>query len=445
MVNSTRLLQTTQSVCPECLRVIHADVVERDGKVFLDKSCQEHGLTSVYLWPNVEHYQWFQTFQQPSINPTIQTPTNQGCPVDCGICPAHKKHPTLAEIEVTLNCNQSCPVCFMAAENSNEDPSLFTIGEMLESIRKNSGIQTAIQITGGEPTIRKDLPKIISLAYNYGFTGIEINTNGLVIGRNPDYLHQLVKAGLSGVYLQFDGLNDEVYRKIRGRNGLVEKLEAIKACRREGIQVVLSVTLIEGINVDQIGPILNFALENLDVVVGVAFQPAFTSGRFDVTSTRRLGMGDVIFELANQSNGLITPTDLWPLGCSHPLCSCSTLLYPDKQNTYTPITRRITPSEYIQRSNPYSPQGSVFADILAEMELEGSTNSNGRGLSIVIMNYMDALTMDLARLAECSMTVAMPDGRLIPFCAYQLTDQDGRRLYPTYGIIPSEIYDADKK
>jgi hypothetical protein len=138
-------------------------------------------------------------------------------------------------------------------------------------------------------------------------------------------------------------------------------------------------------------------------------------------------MGDVIFMLAGQSNGLIDPYDLWPLGCSHPLCSCATLIL-NHRGTDTPFTRLITPQEYVEQFNPESPQGSVFADIAARRFPEA-----GNGLSVVIMNYMDAVNMDLKRLRECSMTVTMADGRMIPFCSYHLTDANGRRFYPPWG------------
>jgi len=159
----------------------------------------------------------------------------------------------------------------------------------------------------------------------------------------------------------------------------------------------------------------------------VAFQPAFTSGRFDLPAEKRLSMGDVIFLLAEQSHGLIEPYDLWPLGCSHPLCSSATLIIEDA-GVQRPLTRMITPEEYIAAFDPDSPQGSVFPDLAARYFPDLK-----RGLSVVVMNYMDAETLDLKRLKECSMDVAMEHGRLIPFCAYQLTDCAGKRLYPTWG------------
>ncbi len=127
-------------------------------------------------------------------------------------------------------------------------------------------------------------------------------------------------------------------------------------------------------------------------------------------------MGDVIFLLAEQSRGLIGPYDLWPLGCSHPLCSAGVYLVEREGEGFVPSSRLISREEYIRGFSPDSPQGSVFADLLAEREAY-----TGKGLSIVIMNYMDAWTLDLERLQECSMTVKTGDLRTVPFCAYHLT------------------------
>jgi uncharacterized radical SAM superfamily Fe-S cluster-containing enzyme len=337
------------------------------------------------------------------------------------------KHPTVAEIEVTLRCNLRCPVCFMAAADGPADPTLEAIRSMFAAIRRSSGPQTAVQLTGGEPTVRRELPEIVRIGRRLGFRAIEVNTNGVVIGRDPDYVRVLKEAGISGIYLQFDGLTGEVYRHIRGADLLSAKLAAVEHCRRAGVRVVLAMTVISGINDRQMGDVLAFALDNRDVVAGVALQPAFTSGRFDVASQRRLTMGDVVFMLSEQSGGLLEPYDFWPLGCSHPLCSCATYIVGDPGH-HVPATRCITPAEYVESFDPSSPQGSVFADFVAREHPE-----MGLGLSVVVMNYMDATTIDLNRLKECSMVGVMEDGRMLPFCAYQLSESEGKRLYPTLG------------
>ena len=417
----------TQSLCPVCLRKITARKVAEGNKVYLEKDCPEHGSSRVDLWPDAAHYRWMSDFRLPLKAPRAVAISGTDCPSSCGLCALHLRQPTLVEIEVTQRCNLRCPVCFIAAGHPSADPSLARIEEMYAAILKQTGPQTSIQLTGGEPTVRSDLAEIVRVGGCLGFKAIEINTNGLVIARDPDYVRELAQAGLSGVYLQFDGLTGRVYEQLRGADLLAEKLQAIKNCRAAGVQVVLAMTVVWGVNHRQVGRVLEFALANADIVAGVAFQPAFTSGRFDLPAEKRLSMGDVIFLLAEQSHGLIEPYDLWPLGCSHPLCSSATLIVEDA-GVKRPLTRLITPEEYIAAFDPDSPQGSVFPDLAARYFPDLK-----RGLSVVVMNYMDAQTLDLKRLKECSMDVAMEDGRMIPFCAYQLTDCAGKRLYPTWG------------
>jgi len=431
--NGMKILGRTQSMCPICLDVVDAQIVAREGAVYMEKTCLDHGMYTAYLWPDVDHYLWMKRFSIPTVRPHSPVPTAKGCPDDCGLCQAHLRHPTLVEIEVTDRCNLRCPVCFMAADNfrADPDPDLEAIAAKYRYILENTDAETSIQITGGEPTTRKDLPEIVRLGREIGFKYIEINTNGVVIGQNGEYIRRLAEAGISGIYLQFDGLTGDVYEKIRGRNLLPVKLQAIENCRRAGVQVVLAMTIIQGINEDQLGKVLDFALQNRDVVAGIAYQPAFGSGRFDVSMPKRLTMGDVIFLLAEQSQGIIEPRDFWPLGCSNPLCSSSTYLV-EVEGQLKPLTRMLTPEEYVEAFLPGSPQGSVFADIAAMKFPELAP-----GLAILIENYIDAMNVELNKLRECSMIVAGKRGGLIPFCGYQLTN--------IYGEKREEIKKREKK
>ena len=418
--NEVTILDHTKSVCPVCLKAIDAQVVVRDNIVYLDKVCPDHGSESIYYWPDADHYRWMNDFRLPYKTPKTQTTPMKDCPSDCGLCSSHLRRPTLVEIEVTQHCNLRCPVCFASADTvvtctTPPDPSIDIIEEMYKKILKENGPQTSIQLTGGEPTIRHNLPEIVELGKKNGFSAIEINTNGVVIGKDPMYIQRLAEAGISGIYLQFDGLTPMVYQKIRGADLLDLKLKAIENCREAGVQVALSMTVIAGINDDQIGAVLGFALKNRDVVAGIAYQPAFGSGRFEVSTERSLNMGDVIFMLSQQSNGIIEPYDLWPLGCSHPLCSSSTYII-ERNGKFEPLNRRFTPQEYSNSFDNDSPQGSVFADIAANKYPEYDP-----GVSIVIENYLDAMTMDLKRLKECSMIVMSADQKFVPFCSHKLT------------------------
>ena len=419
------LLDSTQSVCPVCLEVVDARIVAEGKVVSMEKGCPEHGAFKTFLWPDVDHYNWMKSFSFPCVKPEQSHAGLHGCPQDCGLCTSHLRHPTLVEIELTERCNLRCPVCFMAAEAvqaaAQPGPDLAGLAAIYKAVMEKTGPDTSIQLTGGEPTIRKDLADVVRLGRSIGFTSIELNTNGVVIAQDSGYVKELAEAGISGIFMQFDGLTSDVYEKIRGTDLLYTKLKAIKNCREAGVQVVLAMTIINGINQDQIGDVLRFALENRDVIAGIAYQPAFGSGRFDVSTERRLTMGDVAFLLAEQSDGVLGAYDLWPLGCSHPTCDAATYVV-EENGRFRALTSMITTKEYMEHFDPASPQGSVLPDIADRMFPE-----LGPGLSIVVMSYMDATDMDLKRLKECSMTVAGPDGALIPFCSYQLTNIHGQK------------------
>lgn len=427
-----RHIHATQALCPQCLTELSAAVFsDEDGVVWMERTCPEHGYLATRMWPDAEHYQWLRDRAFPKVAPENTFPANAPCPFGCGTCARHARKGTLLEIEVTQQCNLHCPVCFMSAEDGEGDPTLEEIDAMYSVIARAVGTDGAVQITGGEPTCRADLPEIIALGRQKGFWGIEINTNGLVIASRPGYVEELVAAGLTGVYLSFDGLTGDVYKETCGADILDVKLKTIERCREAGVQVVLAATIVSGLNDHQLGDLLRFSLENADVVAGLALQPAFTSGRFEATRAMPFTMGDVIFDLAAQSEGLLTVHDIWPLGCSHPLCDTGTFLVKSDEAVHSsgffPATRDLTTEAYFAAYNPDSPQGSVFLDVLVSQGKEITS-----GLSLIIMNYMDAISMDTQRLRECSMLVTTPDGQAIPFCSYHLTDGAGRRVYPPW-------------
>ena len=188
----TDIIESTLSLCPHCLQTLPATVHVREERVYLYRRCPQHGEFDVCLWPDAASYRWFGDFVFPEQPRAAQTGNVAGCPRDCGLCSQHRRHTTIAEIEVTWRCNLRCPVCFMASpEATPDDPSLNTIAGEFDAIRRYDGINTPVQITGGEPTIRDDLPAIVALGRRAGFRGIELNTNGLVIARNRNHLRAL--------------------------------------------------------------------------------------------------------------------------------------------------------------------------------------------------------------------------------------------------------------
>ena len=424
------IIKSTESVCPACLLTIPATIYEKaDAEVYMHKECPEHGIFDVYIWPDAERYKWYSGMAFPAVSRVPQTFLAKGCPHDCGLCPGHERSITLPEVEVTWRCNISCPVCFMFDGDIPPDPTIDELRNMFTTIHQFDGQNLPIQITGGEPTIREDLPLIIELARQTGFEAVELNTNGLIIGTNIAYLRSLKEAGLTNVYLQFDGLSRETTLQLRGRDVLAEKMQAIENCRQEGIPVILSVAIVKGINDHELGDLIAFCMVNLDVVKGLALQPAFVSGRFTVDNVKHLSVADVAGLIAEQSAGKIVVDDFWPVGSSHPLCYGSTFLI-GKGDDYEAFTRHLEEDEYRRLFDRSSPQGAAFQDIVTRL---AENSDEVSGLPILIMEYMDAWTMDLERVRGCNLAVTVPDGTSIPFCVYHLTDGNGKRVYPHGG------------
>ncbi|MCQ2752026.1 MAG: radical SAM protein [Coriobacteriales bacterium] len=430
-IDKENILLEDEALCPHCMQVLPA-IIYKNGKtqVYMTRTCPDHGEINTYLWPDANHYMSLYRLRNEGTLPkTRDAKITDKCCKSCGLCARHIRRSTLVEIEVTKRCNMKCPVCFMSADNTDDGISFEEIEGLIKTLAHKVGPETGLQITGGEPTVRDDLADIVRCAKNHGFEGIEINTNGLKIAQDIDYLQSLVDAGITGVYIAFDGLTPNIYKEIRGSEAVLDmKLKAIENCRKLGCQVVICMTIVKGINEDQVGDIVQFALDNSDVIFGVALQPAFTSGRFEPSAVPNYSMGDTIFDLEKQTNGLIKVEDIWPLGCSHPHCDTGTFMILDEDANWYPVTRGLSKEQYIESYDSASPQGSVFADILHK---RGITTSGG--VSIIIMNYMDALTTTISRMKECSMTVAMKDGRVIPFCSYQMTNSEGVRLYNMWG------------
>ena len=193
------------------------------------------------------------------------------------------------------------------------EPSKEQIREMLVNLRSNKPVPaTAIQFSGGEPTIRQDLFDLIRMAKELGFRHIEVNTNGLRIAKSVDYCRSLIDAGMSTLYLQFDGLTSDVYMFTRGVDLLDIKKKAIENCRKAGLNsVVLVVTLIKGVNDHQLGDIIQFAVKNFDVIRCINVQPVSLCGRLPEKERKkmRITIPDFMQLVEEQSQGKIKTTD----------------------------------------------------------------------------------------------------------------------------------------
>lgn len=437
-------LAETRSVCPECLASIPAHIVTSGQDVYLRKRCPEHGEWLTVIWrgaPSLE--QW----KRPKAPAPVTMPRQGqelGCPHDCGICPSHGQRACTVLLEVTQRCDLGCPVCFASsgAGDAAADPSLEELAGLLAGARERSG-PVVLQLSGGEPTMRQDLPEIIALARKVGFAHVQLNTNGLRLNR-PGYSESLAKAGLGWVFLQFDGVSDEVYQTLRGRPLLEAKLAAVRAASDAGLGVVLVATVVPGVNDGQLGALVQLAASLLPRVRGVHLQPVSYFGRYPegVDDSARITLPELIAGLEAQSSGLLRAVDFQPPGCEHERCSFHGNFRVEADGRFTALSPAACccsaggESAAQDAANLVARQWSAVP--LASAQAPGGglgsmdeflARTRGRTMTVTAMAFQDAWTLDLERLSGCCVHVAAPDGRMVPFCAWNLTARDGRPLH----------------
>lgn len=439
-----RVLSHTESVCPVCLRRISADRVLIDEDIYLIKECPEHGGFKTVIWRGTPKFGQWDRQNEHTPPKAVLTQTVSGCPFDCGICPGHKQQACCVLIEVTSDCDQHCPFCFADARGNEGAPALEEIIAWLKTLKDMSEQRPYnIQLSGGEPAVRDDLAQIIRAARSIGFPYIQLNTNGNRLSYDRDYLDGLVEAGLSAVFLQFDGTEDGIYEKLRGCKLLGTKKKAIENCAGRGIGVVLVPTLVPGVNTHNIGDIIRFAMDNLPTVRGVHFQPVSYFGRFPEPpeDRDRITLPEVVSEIESQTDGKIAAGALRPLKSGCALCSFKGSFVLTEGGSVISVSDeegcccRDKPS--IEKARDFLVNKWVIKQTEAQRDdgqAEGLDMYIKRirdyGFSITGMAFQDAWSIDLKRLQACSVHVY--DGRrkkLVPFCAYNLTNRDGRSLY----------------
>ena len=277
------LPKQTESLCPECTKVIAANIFADDGKVVMEKQCAEHGHFRDIVFSDVELYLKMEEWNFGD-NLGLSNPQVEGgvtCPDDCGLCGMHTSHTALANVDLTNRCNLTCPVCFANANVAGYlyEPNLEQIRGMLNTLRGERPVDgRVVQFSGGEPTIHPQFFEILSMAREMGFTHIQAATNGIELA-NLEFAKKAKAAGLATLYLQFDGVNDDIYRRVRGQSLLDIKMKVIENCRATGMKIVFVPTIVKGLNDHQIGDIVRVAIENVDTVSGISFQPVAFTGR----------------------------------------------------------------------------------------------------------------------------------------------------------------------
>ena len=475
VVDSPAEDRTVSSLCPVCLKVITARIFQENRTIMIEKRCEKHGDFKDIYWSDAALYRKFMRYWSEGTRIDKSSKSRYGCPFDCGICENHKSGTLLGNIDVTNRCNLSCPVCFADAGDDDGELTVDQIAFMMQVLRDQEPIPCpAIQFSGGEPTLRKDLPEIVFLAKKIGFAQIQVATNGIILAARPDLCRDLVRSGLSTIYLQFDGVTPEPYKALRGCDLLPAKLRAIENLRKEGqLSVVLVPTLAKGINDGQVGDIVKFASENMDIVKGINYQPVSFTGRIDQEerAAKRITIPDVFALLEDQTDNEITGEDFYPVPfiapisdlvaavtgyqqpkmTVHPCCGAGTYIY-CLNDHMVPITRFLDVEGLLEKINlevncfdgsmlgKLKMKGRILKEVpkfidesmlpgdlnLKELMLrvftKGSLESlidfHSRSLFIGVMHFQDLYNIDLEKLERCAIHYALPDGRLVPFCSY---------------------------
>jgi hypothetical protein len=479
--SAKKLPYTTSSICPECLfqddllQVIAARVFERDGKIWIEKSCKTHGNFEELYWSDAELFKRVMSYWYETVgieNP--RTEHDRGCPYDCGQCTEHKAHTALGLIDVTNRCNMQCPICFAAAGDTEVfEPTPEEVYDMLKNLRSNLPAPTVgIQFAGGEPTLSEHLADYVEWANELGFRHIMVATNGQRFARDASYLKELVDKGLKTLYLQFDGVTEKPYMELRGSDLREMKNQVLDAARQANLDgVILVPTVAKNINANELGGIIKYALDNRDIVRCINFQPVSITGRIEKRERERIRITtpDALKLIQEQTNGLVCVEDWYPVSSmmgvgrvlgllrgtnifelhSHFACGMATFLFIDDDGSYYPITKVVDLEALLMTLEEICDiyaDGKRFASLRAKLKLlsfirsvkrknfmrpiissflrRGTYSSLKNFMSKVIMlgmmHFQDPWNLDLERVQHCTINYAVPDGRIIPFCTYNI-------------------------
>jgi uncharacterized radical SAM superfamily Fe-S cluster-containing enzyme len=440
------VLGRTRSICPRCRADLEAELIVREGRVILSRSCPDHGPFAAVVYGNAERYLEIQRFNKPGEVPRErQTEVVRGCPHDCGICPEHAQHTCLGIIEVNTACNLDCPICFADSGTGPQEHgyslTLEQVESMLDSFISAEGEPESVQLSGGEPSIHPQILEMLAAAKARRIDLVMLNTNGIRLARDPRFAPALAELGVH-VYLQFDGFDEATQVAIRGRPLTEEKLRALDRCAEAGVSVSLAAAIERNLNEHEVGPIVRFGVEH-PAVTGVFFQPVTHSGRFraDSDPLEKLTNHEVIEAVSEQLPEWFRADDFVPVPCCSPTCRSATFALYDGEDL-VPLPRLVEVEQYLDYVTNRAVPDLELREALEGLWSAKAAGGSGpvaerldciacatampaelrevaaRGFMIVVQDFQDPYTLDVEKLRKCCVSEITPDGRLIPFCAY---------------------------
>ncbi len=471
-------LGLTQSLCPQCRKVVPAKIVARGKRVYFRKQCPEHGVREDFICSDVTRYDLVETSLPAKLPQQTSVEPNHGCPLDCGLCSEHEQHTCIAVLEITDGCNLTCPMCYAGSAPGKRHKSLDDVRKQIDTIVAAEGHVEVIQLSGGEPTLHPQLMEALEYALSQPVDYVMINTNGIRLAHDRELVDALAKfKNRLEIYLQFDALNDDAMTQLRGQSGLLEvKLKALEHLAQAGLNVTLVATLQGGVNDSAPADLVHFAADR-SFITGLSFQPATYSGRCLLPDEleNRITFPDVIDSIAQDTRNGFTQDDFMPLPCAHPNCHWISLAARDGQRLL-PLTQFVDAKanrdllangisftrekteqlarQLIARMScgdegccvPPSTTASALpvlnmdrsATSLSDQELvvkflqDAISQSVGARdiLRITVTSFLDVYNFDVRRVMKCCTHHVLPSGHIIPFCAYNVLYRDGSVVLP---------------
>lgn len=441
----------TTSLCETCLLPVPAKILIEGDAVYYQKRCGVHGVQKTLVSTDAAYWRQQRDWLKPGDIPqAFQSRTEYGCPFDCGLCPDHEQHSCLALIEINEHCNLTCPVCFAdSAPHKSKQLDLATVEKMLDALVLSEGEPDLLQISGGEPTLHPNILEIIRAAKRRPIRHIMLNTNGLRIAKEPDFVAALQEftPGFE-VYLQFDSLKRDALMDIRGADLRSVRAQALDNLEKYNIATTLVVVLKRGVNDNEIGDIIRHAL-TYRCVRGVTFQPVQDAGRnegFDAKQNR-IVLSDIRRGILTQFDQF-APDDIIPLPCNPESITIGYALRDGEK--LTPITR-LLPREEILRNGPntiaYEKHPALKQRLFELMSLSTAGNNAAPALQSLLcclpdielpqalgydrvfrvlgIQFLDRFNFCTGQVKRSCIHFVTPEGKIIPFDTYNLFYRPG--------------------
>src|SRR3979411_2383221 len=293
---------------------IKAQIIERNGEIWMVKDCPIHG-----------HFEDMMAIDSKFLThieamfPGRDIPAHNDEKLhNHGTSTIKYGRGAVLTVDLTNRCNMMCDPCFMDANQVGfvHELSMEDIKEILDNaISIKPRRQMSVQFSGGEPTISPHFIEAIKYSRKVGYNSVQAATNGIEFAKSKEFCRQAAEAGLRYVYFQFDGIGNDANSHRQVGNLFDVKLRAINNLHEAGVEIVLVTTLVNGINNDQVGSIIRFALDNPKKIAFLSFQPVSFTGRDEaITAERRLQQRYTLSHLAHDVKnqvGITEPTRDW--------------------------------------------------------------------------------------------------------------------------------------